>query len=93
VGRSLGRLRPPFCTCSSERLFYLNYLAVLPEHQGHGYGRAKVPEAERLLREFGCPKINLQVRASNHQVIDFYHHLGYVVDDAVSMGTRLEHEA
>jgi ribosomal protein S18 acetylase RimI-like enzyme len=72
---------------------WLNYLAVLPEHQGRGYGRAMVKEAERLLREFGCPKINLQVRASNHRVIDFYRNLGYVVDDVVSMGKRLEHDA
>jgi len=29
-------------------------------------------EAERLLRLAGCPKINLQVRASNKGVIEFY---------------------
>jgi ribosomal protein S18 acetylase RimI-like enzyme len=71
---------------------WLNYLAVAPEHQRHGYARAIVVEAERLLREAGCPKINLQIRTSNHGVIEFYRRLGYSVDDVVSMGKRLERD-
>jgi ribosomal protein S18 acetylase RimI-like enzyme len=71
---------------------WLNYLAVAPEHQRHGYARAIVDEAERLLRAAGCPKINLQVRTSNYGVIEFYRRLGYSVDDVVSMGKRLEHD-
>ena len=71
---------------------WLNYLAVAPEHQRHGLGRAIVREAERLLREAGCPKINLQVRAVNDGVIEFYRRLGYAVDEVVSMGKRLEHD-
>jgi ribosomal protein S18 acetylase RimI-like enzyme len=47
-------------------------------------------EAERLLRKAGCPKINLQVRTSNAQVIEFYKSIGFKVDDVVSMGKRLE---
>jgi ribosomal protein S18 acetylase RimI-like enzyme len=71
---------------------WLNYLAVSPEHQGRGFARAIVEEAERLLREAGCPKINLQVRSSNHGVIAFYRKLGYAVDDVVSLGKRLERD-
>ena len=51
-----------------------------------------VKEAERLLREAGCPKINLQVRTANDGVIEFYRRLGYAVDEVVSMGKRLEHD-
>jgi ribosomal protein S18 acetylase RimI-like enzyme len=69
---------------------WLNYLAVAPEHQRRGHARAIVAEAERLLREGGCPKINLQIRTSNREVIEFYKRLGYSVDDVVSMGKRLE---
>lgn len=69
---------------------WLNYLAVAPEHRRHGYGRALVAEAERLLLEAGCPKINLQVRSANRAVIEFYRRLGYAVDEVVSMGKRLE---
>jgi len=70
---------------------WLNYLAVAPEHRRHGYARALVYEAEHLLRVTGCSKINLQVRTSNHGVVEFYRRLGYSVDDVVSMGKRLEH--
>ena len=49
-------------------------------------------EAERLLREAGCPKINLQVRTSNADVIAFYRQLGSAVDDVVSLGKRLERD-
>ncbi|MBX3747059.1 MAG: GNAT family acetyltransferase [Verrucomicrobiae bacterium] len=69
---------------------WINYLAVDPDHQRHGYGRALMAEAERLLRAAGCPKINLQIRATNQGVIEFYRRLGYAVDDVVSMGKRLE---
>lgn len=71
---------------------WLNYLAVAPEHQRRGHARAIVDEAERLLRAAGCPKINLQVRTSNHDVIEFYRRLGYSVDDVMSMGKRLDHD-
>jgi ribosomal protein S18 acetylase RimI-like enzyme len=71
---------------------WLNYLAVAPEHRRRGYARAIVEEAERLLQQSGCPKINLQVRTSNREVIEFYRRLGYEVDDVVSMGKRLEHD-
>ena len=69
---------------------WLNYLAVAPEHQRQGLARAIVAEAERLLREAGCPKINLQIRTSNHGVVQFYQHLGYSIDEVLSMGKRLE---
>jgi len=68
---------------------WLNYLAVAPEHQRRGLARALVSEAERLLRDAGCPKINLQIRTSNERVAEFYRRLGYSVDDVVSMGKRL----
>ena len=71
---------------------WLNYLAVAPEFQRRGLARQIVAEAERLLRKAGCPKINLQIRTSNQAVIEFYRHLGYSVDDVVSMGKRLEHD-
>jgi len=71
---------------------WMNYLAVDPEHQRRGYGRGIVAAAEQLLRDAGCPKINLQVRTTNTEVIAFYQSLGYVLDDVVSLGKRLEHD-
>jgi ribosomal protein S18 acetylase RimI-like enzyme len=68
---------------------WINYLAVAPGHQGKGYGRQMMVAAEGLLRARGCPKINLQIRASNQGVIEFYRQLGFAVDTVVSMGKRL----
>ncbi len=68
---------------------WVNYLAVRPDLQGSGLGRAFMAEFERLLTDLGCPKLNLQVRAGNEQVIGFYESLGYADDHTVSMGKRL----
>lgn len=68
---------------------WINYLAVAPHLQKAGYGRAIMDHAESLLRARGCPKINLQVRTTNRQVIEFYQRLGFVIDDVVSLGKRL----
>jgi ribosomal protein S18 acetylase RimI-like enzyme len=65
-------------------------LAVSPDRQRQGLGRAMIVEAERLLRELGCTKINLQVRTSNAAVIGFYRSVGFTQDDVMSMGKRLE---
>ena len=47
-------------------------------------------EIETQLRNLGCPKVNLQVRATNAEVSEFYRHLGYQIEDRVSFGKRLE---
>jgi ribosomal protein S18 acetylase RimI-like enzyme len=70
---------------------WINYLAVDPSHQKRGFGRKMMEEAERLLRAEGCPKINLQVRASNADVLAFYRAIGFQKDDVASLGKRLEH--
>lgn len=69
---------------------WINYLAVHPKFQRTGIGRRMMDEAEGLLRAAGCPKINLQVRSTNAKVIAFYKRIGYMVDDVVSFGKRLE---
>ena len=68
---------------------WVNYLAVRPDLQGSGLGRAFMAEFERLLTDLGCPKLNLQVRAGNEQVLGFYESLGYAPDHTVSLGKRL----
>lgn len=68
---------------------WVYYLAVAPEQRGKSYGRQLMQAVERLLLARGCPKLNLQVRASNQDVLAFYRKLGYVQDDVVSLGRRL----
>ena len=71
---------------------WINYLAVDTDKQKRGFGRRLMAEAEARLREKGCPKINLQVRNTNADVVEFYRAIGYSVDDVVSMGKRLEED-
>jgi len=68
---------------------WVNYLAVDPALRGRGLGRALMRRAEELLIERGCPKLNLQVRAGNEHVVEFYAALGYTDDRTVSLGKRL----
>ncbi|CAD5992272.1 GNAT family acetyltransferase [Agreia sp. COWG] len=68
---------------------WVNYLAVASDSRGLSYGRLMMQEAERLLTELGCPKINLQIRADNATVRAFYEHLGYTEDHAIGYGKRL----
>lgn len=71
---------------------WINYLAVHPDQRRKGFGRQIMVEAERRLREEGCAKINLQVRSSNAEVLAFYRAIGFLQDDVVSLGKRLEHD-
>ena len=69
---------------------WVNYLAVSPGWRRRGLATRMMECAERALKAAGCPKINLQVRTSNDDVIRFYEATGYSVDPVVSMGKRLE---
>ena len=68
---------------------YLYYLAVSPEHQRKGCGRAIMKHLEGLLRERGCPKLNLFVSTDNVSGLAFYERLGFAHNGMVSMGRHL----
>lgn len=69
---------------------WVYYVAVSPEHRRKGIGRALMSWVEGDLAKMGCPKLNLQVRASNPNAVSFYKRLGYEVEERVSMSKRLE---
>jgi ribosomal protein S18 acetylase RimI-like enzyme len=68
---------------------WVNYVAVAPEHRRQGFGRVLMQEAEERLLALGCPKVNIQVRSSNLDALGFYKGIGYLQDEAVSLGKRL----
>jgi len=69
---------------------WINYLAVSPEHRRRGIARKIVQHTENMLKSAGCPKINIQIRRSNQDVINFYERIGFSDDQVMGMGKRLE---
>jgi len=64
-------------------------VAVKPQYQRQGVATALIRQLEEELTNRGCLKVNLQVRASNKQVVAFYQKLGYTVEERVSLGKCL----
>jgi ribosomal protein S18 acetylase RimI-like enzyme len=67
---------------------WLYYVAVAPALRGGGRARALVAEAERLLTEAGCPKLQLMVRSGNDDALAAWSALGYERQDVVVLGKR-----
>ena len=68
---------------------YVNYLAVAPMFRNRGFAHVMMAEIETQLEAAGCPKINLMVRNTNVDVIEFYQSLDYKLDQSVILGKRL----
>jgi ribosomal protein S18 acetylase RimI-like enzyme len=67
----------------------VNLVAVAPRLRRRGVGAALMRHAETLLAELGCPKLNLQVRASTPEAVGFYERLGFRIEDRISLGKVL----
>ena len=65
------------------------YLAVDPNHQGKGCGRRIVEHLATWLTGRGCPKLNILVRSTNRQVVEFYRRLGFNSEEILCLGKRL----
>ena len=68
---------------------WIHRVAVDLGHRRRGIGSALMRHAEQALKDRGCPKVNLQVHASNAAVVAFYEALGYSVEPRVSLGKLL----
>ena len=68
---------------------WVNYLAVAERCRRRGLARVLMTHIEEKLLAMGCPKLNIQVRAANTEALAFYERLGYVPDQAVTLGKRL----
>lgn len=65
---------------SGQRQAHLNELAVAPEHQRQGYGRALLREAERWAGLRNCRALSLNVFPGNEAARRLYAGAGYQVD-------------
>ncbi len=64
-------------------------LAVGAGNRRQGIASKLMKEAERRLRELGCPKVNLQIMPGNDGAIALYQTLGFKIEERVSMGKPL----
>jgi ribosomal protein S18 acetylase RimI-like enzyme len=89
VGEEGGRVVASVMAGYEGHRGWVNYLAVDPGRRRTGLGAQLMRRVEELLLSRGCPKINLQVRAGNAEVLAFYRALGYARDEAIALGKRL----
>jgi ribosomal protein S18 acetylase RimI-like enzyme len=68
---------------------WIHHLAVHTEFRRKGIATMLMRSAENGLEAMGCPKVNLQVRATDTAVISFYRSLGYDMEERASLGKRL----
>jgi ribosomal protein S18 acetylase RimI-like enzyme len=69
---------------------WVYYLAVAPDRQRGGLGRALMAAAEAWLRARGVPKVQLMVREGNAAALGFYEALGLDRQPVVVFGRFLE---
>ena len=102
IHRKLAFERQPFLVAAQEDTIvgtvlagydgirgWIYHLAVASSMRRAGIARRLMMAAEDQLNALGCPKVNLQVRATNADVIAFYREIGYDIEDRVSMSKRL----
>lgn len=68
---------------------WVHKVAAHPERIRSGIATQLMQAAEAGLASLGCPKLNLQVRGTNHSAVEFYKAAGYTVEDRVSLGKHL----
>lgn len=77
LGRDEGVLAAAVLVGHDGHRGWVYYLAVDPDKQGKGYGRAIMQAAEDWLRRRGIVKLMLMVRPDNIRVQSFYDSIGY----------------
>ena len=70
-----------FSTFLGRAGIYLEDLFVLPEHRGHGYGKALITALARIAVERGCGRLEWSCLDWNAPSIAFYRSLGAIPMD------------
>ncbi len=83
VGRASGAIAASVMVGHDGHRGWVYYVAVDPDCQKKGFGRAIMDAAEQWLRAAGLPKLQLMVRRENSQANAFYQSIGYEEADTV----------
>ncbi|MGI5189565.1 GNAT family acetyltransferase [Promicromonospora sp. CA-289599] len=90
VARADGRVAATAMAGHDGHRGWLYYVAVAPELRSTGLGRAAVVAAEAWLVARGARKIQLMVRTTNTDVLDFYARMGYTDQECTVLGRWVE---
>ena len=71
-----------YSTWRGRQGIWLEDLFVLPEHRGHGVGKALLTRVAALAHERGCARLEWAVLDWNTPALEFYRSLGAVGMDA-----------
>jgi ribosomal protein S18 acetylase RimI-like enzyme len=66
-----------FSTFAGRPMINIHDIAVLPERQGAGIGRALIEEVEKRARQRDCCKITLEVHDTNEGAKQLYRRMGF----------------
>lgn len=78
VGVSGGRVVGVLVIRPGDGVLELENVAVEPELQGRGYGRALISFAERQAEDLGLPAVTLYTNEAMVENLRLYHSLGYI---------------
>lgn len=70
---------------------FVNQLYLLPEHQGHGIGRACMLDVMEKGRSLGLP-VRLRVLKVNARAVTFYKRLGFEITSETDTHYLMQHE-
>ena len=83
VGRADGAIVATAMVGHDGHRGWVYYVAVDPDLQKNGLGRAIMDAAEQWLRAAGLPKLQLLVRRENSKAGAFYQSIGYEEADTI----------
>ena len=83
VGRADGAIVATAMVGHDGHRGWVYYVAVDPDLQKNGLGRAIMDAAEQWLRTAGLPKLQLLVRRENSKAGAFYQSIGYEEADTI----------
>jgi len=90
VGRKNGRVIATAMVGFDGHRGWVYYLAIEPDQQRAGHGKAMLAAAEHWLRARNAPKLMVLVAEANAGVLGFYEKLGFTRSPVVTLGKRLQ---
>ncbi len=93
VGRADGAIVASAMVGHDGHRGWVYYVAVDPDRQKQGFGRAIMAAAEQWLRQTGIAKMQLMVRPDNNKVQAFYESLEYEEQERIIYAKWLDGRA